>query len=104
MSRDTSVEDSTTEAPTDRSLRFLYLKQEDVLAAGGLDMTATMADVEVAFSLRDYGQTKEPGSPMITWDGPHGRRILAHPAWVGGKLNRAGIKWIPSNPENPHVR
>ncbi|MBI3978009.1 MAG: ornithine cyclodeaminase family protein [Chloroflexi bacterium] len=89
----------------DRSVKFLYLSQEDVAAAGGLDMATVLAAVEKGLSLRDKGDYIEPGSPMITWaGGVEGRRVLIHPAWVGGDVDVTGVKWIPSNPANPTAR
>ena len=87
-----------------RSVKFLYLQQEDVIACGGLDMPEVIAAVERVYALHERGQCIEPEAPLISWNGPQGRRILAHPAWVGGEVNVAGIKWIPSNPENPRKR
>lgn len=85
-------------------VKFLYLQQEDVIACGGLDMPMIIGAVEKAYRLHEQGECIEPEAPMISWNGPNGpqdKRILAHPAWVGGDINMAGIKWIPSNPENP---
>ena len=87
-----------------RAVKFLYLTQEQVITCGGLDMAATMASVEKVFRLLDDGQCIEPQAPMIKWNGLHGRRISMHPAYIGGDVQVAGIKWIPSNPENPIKR
>lgn len=84
-----------------KAVSFLYLQQEDVIACGGMDMAATMAAVEKAFSLYDRGQVIEPQAPVIRWGGLEGRRVTMHPAWLGGEEEVMGIKWIPSNPENP---
>ncbi len=86
------------------AVKFLYLSQEDVIACGGLDMAATMASVEKVFRLLDEGECVEPQAPIIKWNGLHGRRITMHPAYIGGDVQVAGIKWIPSNPENPIKR
>ena len=75
-----------------KSVKFLYLQQEDVIACGGLDMKETIDAVEKVYSLRDRGECIEPGAPLITWNGPQGRRILAHMAYVGGDVDMAGIK------------
>jgi SAM-dependent methyltransferase len=88
---------------------FLYLSQEDVVAAGGLDMAGTMDAIERAFRVKAGGGVTMPPKVMITWsDEPgteelHGR-IMAMPAYVGGDLDVAGLKWIPSVPDNPRVR
>ena len=87
-----------------RPVTFLYLTQEQVIECGGLDMPATMAAVEKVFRLLDDGECIEPQAPLIHWNGIHKRRISMHPAYVGGDVQVAGIKWIPSNPENPIKR
>lgn len=87
-----------------RTVKFLYLQQEDVIACGGLDMPEVIDAVERVYALHEQGKCIEPEAPLISWNGPQSKRILAHPAWVGGDVNLAGIKWIPSNPENPSKR
>lgn len=87
-----------------RAVKFLYLTQEQVIECGGLDMVQTVAAVEKVFRLLHQGQCIEPQAPIIHWNGIHGRRISMHPAYVGGDVQVTGIKWIPSNPENPVKR
>lgn len=87
-----------------RAVKFLYLTQEQVIECGGLDMDQTIASVEKVFRLLDEGECIEPQAPIIKWNGLHGRRISMHPAYIGGDVQVAGIKWIPSNPENPVKR
>jgi ornithine cyclodeaminase len=85
---------------------FLYLSQEDVVAAGGTDMAAMVDVLERAFAVKADGGVRMPPKVMITWtDQPgteelHGR-IMAMPAYVGGEFDVAGLKWIPSVPQNP---
>jgi N-[(2S)-2-amino-2-carboxyethyl]-L-glutamate dehydrogenase len=85
---------------------FLYLSQEDVVAAGGTDMPAVIDVIERAFRVKAEGAVFMPPKVMITWsDEPgteelHGR-IMAMPAYVGGEFDVAGLKWIPSVPSNP---
>jgi N-[(2S)-2-amino-2-carboxyethyl]-L-glutamate dehydrogenase len=85
---------------------FVYLSQEDVVAAGGTDMPAVIDVIERAFQVKARGQVFMPPKVMITWsDEPgteelHGR-IMAMPAYVGGEFDVAGLKWIPSVPSNP---
>ena len=84
---------------------FLFLSQDDVVAAGGTDMPAVIDVIEGAFRLKAEGQVINPNKVMLTWsDEPgtqelHGR-IMAMPAWVGGEWDVAGLKWIPSVPAN----
>jgi ornithine cyclodeaminase len=85
---------------------FVYLSQEDVVAAGGTDMPAMVDVIERAFRVKAAGEVRMPPKVMITWaDEPgteekHGR-IMAMPAYVGGEFDVAGLKWIPSVPSNP---
>jgi N-[(2S)-2-amino-2-carboxyethyl]-L-glutamate dehydrogenase len=88
---------------------FRYLSQEDVVAAGGLQMAAIVDVIERAFLVKAEGRVFMPPKVMITWsDEPgteekHGR-IMAMPAYVGGEFDVAGLKWIPSVPDNPARR
>jgi ornithine cyclodeaminase len=88
---------------------FLFLSQEDVVAAGGTDMPAIVEVIERAFRIKAAGAVFMPPKVMITWsDEPgteelHGR-IMAMPAYVGGEVDVAGLKWIPSVPDNPSRR
>lgn len=91
------------------SAAFLYLSQEDVISAGGLDMPATMATMEAALALHARGEVVQPIKPTLRWgDEPDTEetrgRIMAMPAYLGGGFDVAGIKWIPSMPANPAQR
>src|ERR1043166_7837912 len=88
---------------------FLYLSQEDVVAAGGLDMAAIVDVIERAFRVKAAGQVQMPPKVMIGWSDAPGSeerlgRIMAMPAYVGGEFDVAGLKWIPSVPDNPRRR
>ncbi len=89
-------------APAD----FLVLSQEDVVAAGGLDMDACLATIEETLILHQRGETIAPQKSALHWshdidtDEKLGR-IMAMPAFVGGSIAMAGMKWIPSVPQNP---
>jgi ornithine cyclodeaminase len=76
------------------------------VAAGGLEMGPTMDVVEEVLRLHADGQTVLPQKPTITWSAEldaeeRDGRIMAMPAWVGGRFDVAGLKWIPSVPDNP---
>jgi 2,3-diaminopropionate biosynthesis protein SbnB len=90
---------------SNQQVEFLYLSQEDVIAAGGLDMAETLKVVEASFRLHGQGKTILPPKPVLRWGGPETEettgRIMAMPAYLGGDMRIAGIKWIPSAPQNP---
>jgi ornithine cyclodeaminase/alanine dehydrogenase-like protein (mu-crystallin family) len=104
---------------TSKRWEFLYLSQEDCVAAGGTDMSGAMRAVERSFFLHGKGDFIQPGKPVIRWGGPETEetigRIMSMPSWLGGEgykeelekrdllgpVNTAGIKFIPSRPWNP---
>jgi ornithine cyclodeaminase len=89
-------------APVD----YLCLSQEDVVAAGGLDMDDCLRTIDETLSLYQRGEAICPLKAALYWsdhadtDERHGR-IMAMPAYVGGSIRMAGMKWIPSVPDNP---
>ena len=90
--------------PPDAS--FLFLSQEDVIAAGGMEIGPTIDTVAEALRLHARGETILPHKPTIRWSDDldseeRDGRIMTMPAWVGGSFDVAGLKWIPSVPSNP---
>jgi N-[(2S)-2-amino-2-carboxyethyl]-L-glutamate dehydrogenase len=87
-------------------VEFLFLSQEDVVAAGGLDMGSCLDTIEETLVLHHRGETIAPQKSALHWsddldtDEKLGR-IMAMPAYVGGSIAMAGMKWIPSVPRNP---
>ncbi len=84
---------------------FLFLSQEEVVAAGGLDMDGTIAIVEEALRLHAKGEAIAPKKSSILWSDDLDSderlgRVMAMPAYVGGDLDVVGMKWIPSVPDN----
>jgi ornithine cyclodeaminase/alanine dehydrogenase-like protein (mu-crystallin family) len=84
---------------------FLFLTQEDVIAAGVLDMLATLEDVELAYRLFAAGDVIQPHKPVFQFDHPESgekRYYLAvsMPVYVGGKVNRIGHKWAAESMAN----
>jgi ornithine cyclodeaminase len=99
-------------------VEFLYLSQDDCVAAGGLDMSGTLKACERSFLLHGKGDFILPLKPVIRWGGEDSEetlgRIMSMPAWLGGNdykdelakigigpVNTSGIKFIPSKPWNP---
>lgn len=74
---------------------LLFLSQEDVVAAGGLDMDACLTTIEETLIAHHRGDTVAPQKSAIHWaegldaDETHGR-IMAMPAYVGGSSGWPG--------------
>jgi 2,3-diaminopropionate biosynthesis protein SbnB len=58
------------------------------------------AAVEAAYRLHDSGGTVNPDSYFLRYPGNPNTRIIALPAHLGGEVQKSGIKWISSFPEN----
>lgn len=87
-------------------VEFTYLSQEDVIAAGGLDMKKAMDSVERAFRLLNEGKVVIPSKiVMVLPPGERDRgRINGLAAHLGAGWEAAGIKWISGFPRNPTER
>ncbi|MNO33415.1 ornithine cyclodeaminase [compost metagenome] len=77
---------------------MLYLNDRDLRAAG-LDWPAFVDSVESAVRILDSGDYAQPVKPYLRYKNPN-NRIIAMPAYVGGEVSAAGIKWISSFPDN----
>jgi len=87
-------------------VEFRYLSQEDVVAAGGLDMRMAMTAIEKAFRLLAEGKVIIPSKIVMVLP-PSERergRINGLAAYLGGDMEVCGIKWIPGFPRNPVER
>jgi len=56
--------------------------------------------VEAAYRLHASGDSINPDSYFLRYPKNPGARIIALPAHLGGAVQRSGIKWISSFPEN----
>jgi len=56
--------------------------------------------VEAAYRLHASGDSINPDSYFLRYPENPGARIIALPAHLGGAVQRSGIKWISSFPEN----
>ena len=98
------------------NIDFLYLNEEDMIAAGVKDMAGCVEAMEEMFKLMKIGDYRMGGAngnshgcmvmfpesspfPEMPVDGPD-RRFMAMPAYLGGKFDMAGMKWYGSNAEN----
>ncbi|QOK29924.1 ornithine cyclodeaminase family protein (plasmid) [Cytobacillus oceanisediminis] len=88
-----------------KKVSFIYLSQEDCIKAGGLDMNGTLQAIQKSFELHGKNEVIQPTKPVIRWGGPETEetrgRIMTMPSFLGGDLDVAGMKWIPSMPDNP---
>ncbi len=95
---------------------FLYLSEDDMIAAGVKDMAKCVDAMEEMFKLMKVGDYRMGGAngnshgsmvmfpekspfPEMPVDGPD-RRFMAMPAYLGGKFDMAGMKWYGSNAAN----
>jgi len=85
---------------------IIFLSQEDVIAAGGMDIKDTLESVELGFTLHGRKECVQP--PKINLrKGPPGSPqaeqglIMALPGYVGGNCDVVGIKWVLAMAENP---
>jgi ornithine cyclodeaminase len=98
------------------NIDFLYLNEQDMIAAGVKDMAGCVEAMEEMFILMKNGDYRMGGAngnshgvmmmfpdsspfPNMPTNGPD-RRFMAMPAYLGGKFDMAGMKWYGSNVEN----
>ncbi len=77
---------------------MLYLNEKDLLKIG-LHWNETIDNLEKAVSCLDKKDYAQPVKPYLRYRDLT-NRIIAMPAFVGGEVNLAGIKWIASFPGN----
>lgn len=98
------------------SLKFLYLSEPDMIAAGVRNVARCVNAMEDALILLRKGDFRmagpssmshgamisfpqSPEFPGMPADGPD-RRFMAMPAYLGGKYGTTGVKWYGSNVSN----
>lgn len=77
---------------------MLYLNNRDIMAIG-LNWPALTDSLESAVRILDSGDFAQPVKPYLRYNNPR-NRMIAMPAYVGGAVNAAGLKWIASFPDN----
>jgi ornithine cyclodeaminase len=85
-----------------KAVKLLFLSQEDILAAGGMDIKAVIEAEIKAYSMLDTGEAEDPVAPQIHFEHDQAKRIMAvHPSWLAGDINVAGMKLGARSPTNP---
>jgi ornithine cyclodeaminase len=75
-----------------------YLNEENIKEIR-IDWKETIEVIENVAKCLDNGDLAQPVKPYLRYRNLK-NRIIAMPAFVGGKFNVSGIKWIASFPEN----
>ncbi|RXZ79384.1 2,3-diaminopropionate biosynthesis protein SbnB [Paenibacillaceae bacterium] len=65
----------------------------------GIDWNALIDVIEDAVRIMQSGDYDQPLKPYLRYRNPR-NRIIAMPAYVGGAVNTAGLKWVASFPGN----
>lgn len=77
---------------------MIYLDDKAIREIGS-DWTQLLAIIEEVAAIRARGDSVQPLKPYLRFRDPV-NRIIAMPAFVGGSVEMAGIKWIASYPCN----
>ena len=81
---------------------ILFLKQEDAIKAGILDMKACLADTERALTMLSNGEIENPAktSLKIYKNDEYYFKLNSMPIYLGGEIDRPGVKWAGESPMN----
>ncbi|MDA1478082.1 2,3-diaminopropionate biosynthesis protein SbnB [Bacillus changyiensis] len=75
-----------------------YLNTDNIKKIG-IEWDQTIETIRQAVTTLQQQDVAQPIKPYLRFRAP-GNRIIAMPAFVGGDVNMAGIKWIASFPNN----
>ncbi|WP_435261615.1 2,3-diaminopropionate biosynthesis protein SbnB [Tenacibaculum sp. nBUS_03] len=78
---------------------MIYLGEQNIKDID-LNWEQNIKAIEMATRCIESNDIAQPIKPYLRY-GDLKNRIIAMPAFVGGKINRSGIKWIASFPDNP---
>lgn len=79
---------------------ILIVRENEVISLLDGRELELMEAVRAAYEAHARGQTSLPQSSFLTFPAERGSRIIALPAYLGGKYDSAGIKWVASFPTN----
>lgn len=79
---------------------ILFLKGDEILALFKKCEQEILQTVKLTYQIHAQGDSSLPHSSFLRFPNNDKNRIIALPAYLGGELNTAGIKWIASFPDN----
>ena len=81
---------------------ILFLKQEDVIKAGLLDMKQILAVTEKTYAMLGQGLIKNPPKTNTSIPDKENWQSFfnAMPCYIGGDINIGGIKWAAESKKN----
>jgi len=84
-------------------LKFLYLKQEDVIKADLFDMRKALNDIEHILKLYAEDKVFMPKKTLLDFydNGEYRGHFVAMPVYADGDIDLIGIKWAAGYPGNP---
>lgn len=79
---------------------ILFLKGDEIFALLKKCEQEILQTVKLTYQIHAQGDSSLPHSSCLRFPNNDKNRIIALPAYLGGELNTAGIKWIASFPDN----
>ncbi|MFE3519181.1 2,3-diaminopropionate biosynthesis protein SbnB [Streptomyces sp. NPDC059166] len=79
---------------------FIVVAGPDIAGILDGDKEKVREIVASAYRLHDAGHTINPDSYFLRFPHKPNSRVIALPAYIGADVNRMGIKWISSFPDN----
>lgn len=84
------------------------LNENDIILLKGHEVSSLLAGreidliniVKLAYEIHAKGDSSLPHSTFLRFPNDQKNRIIALPAYLGGKFDTSGIKWISSFPDN----
>ena len=84
---------------------ILFLKQEDVVKAGLLDMKQIIEVTEKTYSMLGKGQIKNPPKTNTSIPDKENWQSFFNsmPCYIGGDVHIAGVKWAAESKKNATI-